>query len=232
MKSGSNGENSITSNQHAYIVVGTEGVSMDYLESELSRALSFETKGNSDFRSFTFESFGIDETRMLKSVEIERPVSGDKKIFVLSIGSFTREAQNALLKVLEDPTGESYFFFIVPSGRGIIPTLRSRVRVIKLPDSSFEAYIKEAEELLRTPRAERLNLPVVKKLVEGKERAGTTSFLNALESVLLKKLDAAGRAEHASFFDALFKFKSYISDRSPSLKMLLEEIALIAPEVA
>jgi DNA polymerase-3 subunit delta' len=48
-------------------------------------------------------------------------------------------AANALLKILEEPPANVYFILISSTWRRLLPTLRSRCRVVKLPGPSAQA---------------------------------------------------------------------------------------------
>jgi DNA polymerase III subunit delta' len=60
-----------------------------------------------------------------------KPVSGDRKIFIIKAFSITHEAQNSLLKTLEDPVPGTGFILLIPCADRLLPTLRSRFFVIK-----------------------------------------------------------------------------------------------------
>jgi DNA polymerase-3 subunit delta' len=176
---------------------------------------------------------GVDEAREFKEEQGRRAFGGTEKFSVIGGGSITREAQNALLKVFEEPTKGTYIFLIVPNARQILPTLLSRVRVIKVPSTKYRVPNEEATIFLKTSVEKRLQLVFVKKITEEKDKQALISFFNEIESFLhdnfpVEKADKNTR----EFFDELIKLRGYAGDRSSSVKMLLEHIALIAPVIA
>ncbi len=69
-----------------------------------------------------------------------RPVEGDKKLFVLdSFHTATPLVQNKLLKVLEEPPAGVYFLLGAVNEYAVLPTVRSRVKLIAEPPFAEEA---------------------------------------------------------------------------------------------
>ena len=67
-------------------------------------------------------------------------------------------------------------------------------------------------------------------VVEDKDKMGAINFLNVLEEVLHAR---AGERpfdhDEIRLFEDIRMCRSYLNDRAPSVKMLLEYIALITP---
>lgn len=86
-------------------------------------------------------SIGIDEIRNLKYTLSVKPFSRDVKIaIILSAQSLTPEAQNALLKTLEEPTPSTFLFLELKNPYLLLPTIRSRCQLIKVP---FQRQLKK-----------------------------------------------------------------------------------------
>lgn len=219
--------------QHAYILTGELGAVSDELKASIEKIFGVSALGNPDFRAEYFETFGIDEARALKEEQSRMAFNGGYKFFVIGAGSVTREAQNALLKVFEEPTKGTYIFLVVPSTRQIIPTLLSRARIInERRKAKNENEMGEVEEFLAAPVDKRLNLPFVRKMIEEKEKQPVILFFNNIESLVHdktrpEKMSPADR----EFLSRLIKYRGYAGDRSASVKMLLEHIALITPRI-
>lgn len=217
---------------HAYIIEGVHTECVPKLLSFVETELVMPTVGNPNIWREHFEAFGIDEGRRLKEMQSLRPASGDKKIFILSVNSITREAQNSLLKVLEEPTVGTHFFFILPTVSMLLPTIFSRVVLIKTAVSSKESGSTQADILAKkfseSTIAERLK--IAKTLSESEDREVPRSFVNALEQYWYEKIGLKNLADYHTWFTSIAKCRSYLSDRSPSVKMLLEHLALLLPE--
>ncbi len=78
-------------------------------------------------------SFHIDAVRELRRKAQVRPNEADAKVFILAnCESMTAQAQNALLKLLEEPP-ENTYFILTASGRAeLLETVYSRVMEIRL----------------------------------------------------------------------------------------------------
>lgn len=77
-------------------------------------------------------SIGVDRVReMIRDVYI-RPITAEKKVFVIENAHLlTTGAQNALLKVIEEPPEYAVFFLLCDSINPILPTILSRVCLVR-----------------------------------------------------------------------------------------------------
>jgi len=198
------------------------------LVSEIEKALGLVSQANPDFFIAHYETLGIDEGRELKRKQSEKSLGGDYKIFVVSALSFTREAQNSLLKVFEEPTEGTHFFIVLKDARAILPTLRSRMVVFLGGETLDETgEIQEiANEFLKKEPTERLQMPFIKKLITDKDRERTSLFMDALQEVLSKKINGKTTLEEVATLETVIKFRGYLRDRSPSIKMIVEYLAI------
>ena len=84
--------------------------------SVLEELHDIRSNGNPDFFRTSFDTLTIDDARKLKVLHDTKPTSElGKRIFILSMNGITIEAQNALLKLLEEPAPYAHFFLVVPS---------------------------------------------------------------------------------------------------------------------
>jgi len=78
-------------------------------------------------------SFHIQAIREMKQDVFIRPNDGDYKIFILQdAGDMTEQAQNALLKILEEPPAYAVFILTVQNKAALLDTVLSRSAVIPL----------------------------------------------------------------------------------------------------
>lgn len=75
-------------------------------------------------------SIGIDQVREIKQFLITKPLENFKMVFVHHAHKMTLQAQNAALKLLEEPPSYGYIFLITPNPFLLIDTIRSRCTVI------------------------------------------------------------------------------------------------------
>src|SRR5579864_4048086 len=96
---------------HAYFFV-THKVkeTISELKDFLEEHLGIKTQGNPDFQHLEFRTLTIDEARRVAEAQERKDFSARRKIFIIETDFITEEAQNALLKVFEEPTAGTHFF--------------------------------------------------------------------------------------------------------------------------
>lgn len=78
-------------------------------------------------------SFHVDVVRSVRDDAFIRPNEAARKAFVLlEAQAMSEQAQNALLKVLEEPPPAVLFLLTVPSASMLLPTVRSRSQLFRL----------------------------------------------------------------------------------------------------
>lgn len=83
------------------------------------------------------KTIGIDDVRAIRRAAYIKPNDLDFKMFVIDgCDRMTVQAQNALLKILEEPPGATYFFLLCESSSALLATVRSRAPTVRM--HSFE----------------------------------------------------------------------------------------------
>jgi DNA polymerase III gamma/tau subunit len=183
-----------------------------------------ETHANPDIYVREYARFGADDGRALRERAMLRSTSGGRRLFIIATPSMTTEAQNALLKTLEEPPADAMFFFLVSSPQALLPTLRSRMQTLKLAPSENDDLVDAATFLAVAPE-KRIDMlkPLLEKDDDDKrDLRPILDFLSALESRLAKFPDG---------LRTLYSARKYIQDKGALLKPLLEQVALLTPRV-
>ena len=204
---------------------------------------NFKGEHNPDVQVRECEKFGIEDSQALKDLASFKSTSG-RALFVLAIGSITSEAQQALLKLFEEPSQGSTFILLVPHGT-LLPTLRSRLmeypenlqpalkKVLGSPLQLQPGYfLEQAATFLKSNYKTRSTaITALLKDEEGaKERV--RALLQGLEGEVYAALQKSkGKKEYREALEDIAKVRSYVGDRSPSLKMLLEHLAATLPQL-
>ena len=220
---------------HAYLLIGSNPLRADLI-SILETAHDIRVQGNADFFDQAYENFVIDDARHIKSLHGTRPMSeSGKKIFIITTNGITVEAQNALLKLLEEPAEYAHFFLIVPSAHLLLPTMRSRMSMVTKSPASGTPFKKgdtdseialEVQKFIKLSPAKRLE--VVKKLVEDitKEKKTKQDAIDFVDALQANVYEEKGIKEGQRELEAIDTARKYLNDRAPSVKMLLEYVAL------
>ena len=105
---------------------------------------------------------GVDVARATGSDAFERPNEGKKKIYIIPRGdALNVPAQNALLKILEEPPSYAVFLILTTNEQALLPTVRSRCVRLHLAPIAFEEakaalhakFPNESDETLRAAHA-------------------------------------------------------------------------------
>ncbi|MEY4747079.1 MAG: hypothetical protein RLZZ416_128 [Candidatus Parcubacteria bacterium] len=182
------------------------------------------SKGNPDVFARSYRQFGIDEARELRERAHSRATSLHQRIFVIAAPSMTSEAQNALLKTIEEPSQNALFYFIVPAPEALLPTLRSRSQILSLAGRGV-SHRADAESFIRAEPRKRIDMlkPLLEKDDDEKRDLGEIlAFLSSLERLLEK---------HPERLKPLYLARKYVTDKGALVKPLLEQMALLLPVV-
>lgn len=92
-------------------------------------------------------SFKVDLVREIKRAVTLSPNEGTRAVYVLEgAQAMTVAAQNALLKVFEEPPAGTTFLLVTEKKESLLPTVRSRGRIVRLSaadDDTVRAVLKE-----------------------------------------------------------------------------------------
>lgn len=213
---------------HATIITGNRITNLESVKNFLM-AQGIGVQGNSDVFLYDQESIGIDLVRD----EVVRFVSSQKvsssRIVILSFDRATTEAQNALLKSIEEPQEGTYFLILVPSTESLLPTILSRAQMIS-GDASAGVTRLDVNEFLKSNLAARFALveSVVKnkKDEENLSKSEVVAFLDHLEKNLWEK----GNRDEQLFAD-IRQMREYANIRGASHRVILDFIGMVAPVV-
>jgi len=207
---------------HAYLIEGqAEAVLPEILA--LCAKFGIRTSGNPDFCHIAAQVFKIEDARNLKELASSKAFGGGKKVFVISAENILLEAQNALLKMFEEPAIDTHFFLILPDAGVLIKTLASRFHYIAAPG---EPESKDAKKFVLLSKRERIDF-LKELLAEDEEevesgRSKAAKFLNELETFLHAKGE-----RNVGLFEQIFKARKYLRQPGSSTKNLLESVALM-----
>lgn len=215
---------------HSYIIEGNPD--------ETPRMLRdfFEVRGDIEVNSQdllyeVYDSLSIDDVIKIKEWHSTRPVAGGKKISIIGLKFMNREAEQALLKIVEEPQAGTHFFFIVPSSSVISETLLSRVHVVKVSANSIG---QKGQNFLSLKPAQRIDM-ISEFIEDNKEnngsgfmRFGAIELINELEKILHEKLKSDKNNKDTQLsLKELALMRKFLQTPGASVKMILEHIALV-----
>lgn len=217
---------------HSYVI---EGESI--LADDLLRFLEMRGeigKQSPDVICQNYESFTIDDSLLIKDWHSRLGVAGGKKVCIITTKFINREAEQTLLKIIEEPAINTHFFIIVPDASKLQETIISRVHVIKTKSNDNLEIKKEVFAFLKIDPKTRIEmLTKIIKNNKNEENSGrlrfyATSFVNELESIYYQKFKVDKNDKNIKYIlNELQKSRDYLSTPGASVKMILEHLALV-----
>lgn len=231
-------DSALSSGHHSFLLVAEKSEALLCLKKYFTPE---DGSGNPDFRVYEPDFFSIDLAREVASFEAESPLGAGDKIIVISAGIFPANAQNTLLKSLEEPSGKTKFFVVAEETENFLPTFVSRFFIISAeggggPAKTFSGgEIFDAGTFLRSGPKERLD--TAKKAQEAlkKEkinRKDVAEFIGRAESILAGMLKKTKGAPPRSLMTAIKKaevLRAFALDQGSSVKQILTAFALSVP---
>ena len=131
---------------HAHLIAGEDGVGKGKLANILAKFIlnGYLDREYVDIINYSSEksSFGVDDVRDIIEEVYKKPFEKDKKVIIIHEGNkLTIQAQNALLKTIEEPPKGVYIIILFESLELILDTIKSRCEIYKLkPLTKSELY--------------------------------------------------------------------------------------------
>ncbi len=161
---------------------------------------------------------GIDEIRDLREKAKYATVKGRYKIFIIDeIHMLTKEAFNALLKILEEPPEHVIFIFATTEPFNVIPTILSRCQRFDFKRIPLKKTVEQLEYICSAENIDFDNdgLKLVAQLADGSLR-DATSILDQLASTAEKVTYDNVNIMFGRLNDDFFgRFTEYIIERNP-----------------
>jgi DNA polymerase III subunit delta' len=174
------------------------------------------------------KQLGIAEVRKLSEKIFLKPIQGDKKIIVVeAFFGVTVEAQNAFLKVLEEPP-QSTYIFILSSENYFLPTINSRAELVAL-DKGVTLTIEEEKsysnilENLKTT-----DVGYKMKLAEdlSKDKNETLLFLEKFIVFLRNEMVKEEAGKFKKIIEVTDKYYGEMKKSNVNLRLSLENLFL------
>ena len=175
-------------------------------------------------------SIGIEEVRQIQKFLSRKPIRDDKNTVIVNQAHLlTIPAQNALLKTLEEPPGNSLVYLITSSPYSLLPTVLSRVQITNLPNPPDHPDLSKSQALFS--KLQKVGIGERLKILDeaALDRPGALQFLNDLESIIHEQLRvtpfAAANAKGVTLFDLIINTRTYLKANC-SVKLCLAHLAI------
>lgn len=231
--------NNIANPTHAYMFSGPDGVGKFLFAKEFANkflcvsehqpcykcksCIQFAHNNNTDFQVIdTIEaSIKIEQIREMIAKIYEKPILANKKIYVINnADKMTVQAQNCLLKILEEPPQYVMIILVVSNEHAILNTIKSRcikIKFDKISDVELKEYIEKDGQNVTNDMLEMYNGSIGKAIsLQGNEEKYIkvhniitskckTDFMKAAKAIYEEKEDIMNFLE---YMNILFYNKS------------------------
>ena len=220
---------------HAYLFTGPAGSGKKALSSLFAQALICEGPGErpcgvcSTCRQFQTgnhpdvmwirrqegrKNILIEQIRdMQEKMKVKPFQAGSRICFIESAQVMTEQAQNALLKTLEEPPSHSVFFLLADNTFSILPTIRSRCQMVRIGSLPREDVAGILTERLNLPREKARTYAALSQGIPGKalSLAEDASFRDNRKR-LVEGLSMAGSSRILELYDVFQDHREQVDD--------------------
>ena len=205
---------------HGYMFIGAEGIGKKIFATEFAKMLlctdatnkpcnkcksciEFNGNSNPDFNIIEPDgnSIKIEQIRLMNSKIIEKPITSARKVYIINDSQkMTVDAQNCLLKTLEEPPEYATLILISNNEAQMLTTIKSRCTKLNfqtLAENEIKQYIQQQLNEVIDDNILRLSEGSIGKAIKLREKAELykvlDNFINKLEQI--KKTSIFSEAE-------------------------------------
>lgn len=224
---------------HSYMFIGKDSIGKMLFAKEFAKAIlctgnikpcnncksciEFDTSNNPDFTIIEPDgnAIKIDQIRELVKKVYEKPIVSNKKVYIINDSNLmTKEAQNSLLKTLEEPPEYVTIILIASNENLFLPTIKSRCTKIifnKLLDNELKEILEKEYNYINIP-------DLVLKIADGSVKKAVN--LQGKEDNYKKITNTYSNLENINIIDILNSKEQIFKDKEEVLE-ILEYINLI-----
>lgn len=240
--------NSIKNNKtsHSYLFIGIDGIGKKLIAKEFAKmilcndennkycqkcksCIEFDTNNNPDFKIIEPDgnSIKIDQIREFQNRVSEKPIISNKKVYIINDSDkMTVEAQNCLLKTLEEPPEFVTIILIGSNENAFLNTIKSRCMILhfeKIQNQIIKKYIKENYDLnLDSCNITDFFQGSIGKAIQVKEKK---ELYEKIEQII-NSLEKKDKIEILNMSEIIYKSKEEISDILEYINVILIGLAI------
>ena len=229
---------------HSYLFLGTQGIGKKMIAKEFAKmilctsedkycgvcksCIEFDTDNNPDFSIIESDgnSIKIDQIREFQKKVSEKPIISQRKVYIINDSDkMTVEAQNCLLKTLEEPPEFVTIILVGTNENAFLSTIKSRCMILHFEEISEEEILKYLEENYQI----KINSQIMIKAFQGSigkaiELKDKQEQYEKIENLIygLEKMDVVDLVNKAEFLYSSKDDKTEILDY---MEVILMDIA-------
>ena len=189
---------------HSYLFLGISGIGKKMIAKEFAKmilcdgeekycnkcksCIEFDSGNNPDFAEINPDgnNVKIEQIRELQRKIVEPPIISNKKVYIIDeADSMTKEAQNCLLKTLEEPPEFAVIILIGSNESNFLSTIKSRCTIIKfnsIPSEQVKNYIEQKYDI--HPISENIILASEGSIGKAEILKDKQELYNAIDNIL------------------------------------------------
>lgn len=230
---------------HSYMFVGQEGIGKKLFAKELAKmelclddnkpcnqcssCIKFNSENNPDFVLLEPDgsSIKISQIRELQENVYKKPIISNKKVFIIDDSEkMTEEAQNSLLKTLEEPPEYIIIILITSNENKLLNTIKSRCIKINFENIDTKDMLEyiSREQIMEKPSASLLTMcnGSIGKLIKIKQNLEEYNIVEQdIKNLINGKIQNIVKMFNQ--FDILYKSKEIIMDLLDYMTVIIYE---------
>lgn len=230
---------------HSYMFVGQEGIGKKLFAKELAKmelclddnkacnqcssCIKFNSENNPDFVLLEPDgsSIKISQIRELQENVYKKPIISNKKVFIIDDSEkMTEEAQNSLLKTLEEPPEYIIIILITSNENKLLNTIKSRCIKINFENIDTKDILEyiSREQIMEKPSASLLTMcnGSIGKLIKIKQNLEEYNIVEQdIKNLINGKIQNIVKMFNQ--FDILYKSKEIIMDLLDYMTVIIYE---------
>lgn len=219
---------------HSYLFIGEEGIGKKLFATEYAKmALCLNKKNTSECQCkscleikennhpdyYEIEPEGnsikIDKIRQIQSKVIEKPIISEKKVYIIDhADAMTTEAQNCLLKTLEEPPEYMIIILITSNENAILNTIKSRCMKVNFQPLSDDEIRKALKEKLGMENISRTMLNIFQGSLQ------KVFLLKDKQDIYIKIDKIFGQLEHTDQLEFLMQTEELYKSKEEIMEIL------------
>lgn len=231
---------------HSYMFIGIDGIGKQLFAKEFAKeilcldeekaekqaycdrcksCIEFNTNNNPDYKIIDIEkdekAIKINQIREMQSKISEKPIISQNKVYIINnADTMTIEAQNCLLKTLEEPPEYITIILIGSNENNFLTTIKSRCTKIyfdSIPLNQIKQYVKEHEKIDIEDEILELCGGSIKKAIQLKDNKELYNNLNKI----IEQLDKTDLVNILDISETLYKSKENIYEILDDLNIIV-----------
>ena len=230
---------------HSYLFIGQEGIGKKMIAMDFAKAIlcldekskycnvcksciEFDSNNNPDFKILEPDgnSIKIEQIREMQSKIIEKPIISSKKVYIINDSDkMTKEAQNCLLKTLEEPPEFATIILIGSNESTYLSTIKSRCMILHFEKISNS----ELKEIL----INKFNLKIDNEMLLKFSQGSISKAIDIIENreiyekieEIISNINNKDIIDIIKMSDILYKSKEIINDILENINIQLIELS-------